>query len=315
MTPFTGVWPALVTPLTAEGEIDAPAAERLIEALIAAGAAGLYVCGGTGEGVLLGSARRRRMAEVAIGAVAGRIPVMVHIGAITTAESVALASHATAAGADAVSAVPPFYFAYPFAAVKEHYRAIAAASGVPVYLYYIPGATGGAVSVPQLLELCALEGVAGLKYTSQDLYFLSRLLAERDPGRVNVLSGPDELFLPCLSMGVEGCIGTTYNFMPRLYIDIWQTYLRGEVAQARVLQKAGSDVIAVLIRHSVLPATKALLGLLGFPVGHGVLPMPPVVGDALEALRRDLAAVGLWDLVHRPALYGPAGDPMRGTLA
>ena len=312
---YTGIWPALVTPLTAAGTINVAAAEALIENLIDTGIGGLYVCGGTGEGVLLDSKLRREMAEAAISALAGRVPVMLHVGAINTETAVDLAEHASLAGADAVSAVPPFYYGYPFAAILEHYRAIAGASDVPLYIYFIPGSTGIAISPEQLLEICAIDGIAGLKYTSRDLLFLARLLALRDPDQVNVFSGPDELFLPCLALGVEGAIGTTYNFMPRLYVDIMQSFLLGEFSTARRLQFAADDIIDVLIEYSVIPATKALLGMLGHDVGYGVPPMPPIAGEKLSRLRAGLEKAGLFGLLRRNALYGPPGDPMRGRLA
>lgn len=315
MDKFTGIWPALVTPLTADGHVDVPATEALIESLLATGIGGLYVCGGTGEGVLLSTEVRRDMAETAIAAVAGRVPVMVHVGSITTAEAVDLAEHANLAGADAISAVPPFYYSYPFPAILAHYRALTASSDVPLYVYHIPGATGATITPEQLLEICALDGVAGFKYTSQDLWFLSRIMARRDPDRVNILSGPDELFLPCLALGVEGAIGTTYNFMPRLYVDIMQSFLRGDLTTARRLQRAATDLIEALIPYGVIPATKALLAILGHDVGYGVPPMPAIEGEEARRLRHDLERVGLFGLLRRHALYGPPDDPMRGKLA
>jgi N-acetylneuraminate lyase len=265
--------------------------------------------------VLLSIAARETMAEAAIRTVNGRVPVMIHVGAINTGDAVTLARHAEAAGADAVSAVPPFYYSYSFEAIRDHYAAIAEATELPLYLYFIPGATGTAISPEQLLEICAIDGVAGFKYTSQDLYYLSRVMSLRDPARTNILSGPDELFMLCLALGAEGAIGTTYNFMPRLYVDIMESYTRGEVTVARELQRAATDVIAVLIRHGVLPSTKALLAMLGFPVGHGVPPMPALIGSATEALRQDLETCGFFELVARASLYGPKDDPMRGRLA
>lgn len=315
MTRFTGIWPALVTPLTPEGAIDAEGAESLIEALIAAGIGGLYVCGGTGEGVLLRPAQRREMAEVAIAAAAGRVPVMVHVGTTDTETAVELAQHASLAGADAVSAVPPFYYGYPFSAIKEHYRAIAEAASVPLYIYYIPGATGVAMSAEQILDICALDGVAGLKYTSEDLGVLGRLLALRDPERVTVLSGPDPLFLATCAMGVDGAIGTTYNFMPRLYIDIMGCVQAGNLEAARRLQHGAGALIDVLRRYQVLPGTKAILNTMGFRVGHCVPPMPRLSAEQTHALRQEMEAAGLAGLLRRRTLYGPDGDPMRGRLA
>ncbi len=315
MAKFGGIWPALVTPLTAEGRVDVQATEALIEALLSTGIGGLYVCGGTGEGVLLSPQVRLEMAKAAIRVVSGRVPVMVHVGAITTESAVAMAKDACAAGADALSAIPPFYYAYPFPAILQHYRAIASVADVPLYIYYIPSSTGNPMSPEQLLEVCALDGVAGFKYTSQDLFYFSRVMAMRDPEKTNVLSGPDELFLPCLSLGAEGAIGTTYNFMPRLYVDIRGSYLHGDVQTAQRLMTTASNIITCLFPHGVIPATKALLGMLGFPVGHGVPPMPVVEGQAAARLRTDVERAGLFQQVQREALYGVPGDPMRGRLA
>jgi N-acetylneuraminate lyase len=312
---YRGIWPALVTPLTREGRVNIPVTEALINDLIAAGISGLYVCGGTGEGVLLSPAVRREMAEVALGVVSGRIPVMVHIGAINTETAVELAQHASLVGADAISAVPPFYYSVPFAATLTHYRTILSAAPVPLYVYYIPSATGNPFSAEQLLELCALDGVAGFKYSSQDLYTLTRLLAMRDPDKMNVFSGPDELFLPCLALGADGAIGTTYNFMPRLYIDIMQCYLHGDYLEARRLQHIATGLIHVLLPLGAIAATKALLPFLGYQVGFGVPPLPRIEGAEAQRLHDSLVRAGLDDMLKRNALYGAPGDPIRGKLA
>ncbi|NLV74864.1 MAG: dihydrodipicolinate synthase family protein [Chloroflexi bacterium] len=315
MPHYTGIWPALVTPLTDEHQVNEAATAKLINDLIASGISGLYVCGGTGEGVILLPEVRRTMTEVALGVVAGRVPVIVHVGAVNTDQAVGLAQHASLIGADAISAVPPFYYSVPFSAVKAHYQAITDAASVPLYIYYIPGATGTPMAPEQLLELCAMDGVAGFKYTSQDLYSFTRLMAMRDPERVNVFSGPDELFLPCLALGADGAIGTTYNFMPRLYIDIYESYRVGEVEQARKLQWAATQLIHRLLPPGAIAATKVLLHWLGYEVGFCMPPLPRIEGDAAEDLRVQLEAAGLFELVQRKAKHGPAGDPMRGRLA
>jgi len=315
MDMFKGIWPALVTPLAKDGSIDAQAAERLIEALIATGIGGLYVCGGTGEGVLLQPEQRRQMAEAAVRATAGRVPVMVHVGTTDTRTAMDLARHASRIGADAVSAVPPFYYAYQFEAIKEHYRAITTAASVPVYMYYIPVATGVNMSAEEILGICSLDGMHGLKYTCENLGVLGQLMAMRDPDNVNVLSGPDPLFLACLALGVEGAIGTTYNFMPRVYVDIMGSLLAGELSTAQRLQRSAVNLIDALRNYGVLPGTKALLGSLGFPVGDCVPPMPTISGEMARQLRNDLDVAGLNGLLKRNAIYGPGQDAMRGRLA
>ncbi len=315
MVHYSGIWPALVTPLGPDGQVNVAAAEKLINDLIATGISGLYVCGGTGEGVLLAPEVRRSMAEVVLGVVSGRVPVMVHIGAINTETAVGLAQHASLVGADAISSVPPFYYSVPFSATLTHYQAILSAANIPLYVYYIPGATGNPMTPEQLLEICALDGVAGFKYTSQDLFALTRIMAMRDPDKVNILSGPDELFLPCLALGADGAVGTTYNFMPRLYIDIMGSYLHGKVEEARKLQLIATTIITKLLPLGAIAATKALLPLLGYQVGFGVPPLPRIEGKQVEVLRAQLEEAGLFRMVKRAAEYGPAGDPLCGRLA
>jgi N-acetylneuraminate lyase len=160
-----------------------------------------------------------------------------------------------------------------------------------------------------------MEGIVGIKYSSNDLAFLAKLLAMRDPEKVNVVSGPDGLFLACFALGVEGAIGTTYNFLPRLYIDIMGAAIRGELGTARRLQYAANTLIKVLWPYGGIPATKAVLTMMGFDVGYCVPPMPTIDGEVAESLRRDMEVAGLFGLLKRNALYGPPGDPMRGKLA
>ena len=105
MTSFHGVWPALLTPLTADDEIDIPALRRLLDYVLGAGVHGIYVCGSTGEGVLLSLAERMHMAEATVSHVAGDVPVMVHVGAASTRDAVALARHAHQVGVGIVGSV------------------------------------------------------------------------------------------------------------------------------------------------------------------------------------------------------------------
>src|SRR5689334_21426731 len=110
MTTLQGLWPALLTPVAEDGKPALPVLERLADLFVRLGLDGLYVTGSTGQWPLLTPDERRSVVECVIGAVAGRIPVMVHVGAVTTADAVALARHAAAAGADAVSSVTPIYY-------------------------------------------------------------------------------------------------------------------------------------------------------------------------------------------------------------
>ncbi|HHX45219.1 MAG TPA: hypothetical protein GX714_14710 [Chloroflexi bacterium] len=314
MVDFRGIWPAVVTPQDAEGRVDVDAATRLIDVLLEAGISGLYVLGGAGEGVLLPRRVRHEMADVAMAAVGGRVPVMVHVGALATDTAVELAQHANLAGADAISAVLPFYYDYPFEAILAHYRAICRESQVPVMVHHAPTTAAAIIRPEQLLEICALDGVGGVLYVSRDMQFLSHLMARRDPSAVAILSGTDELLLPSLALGVEGATGITANVLPRLFMDMVESFARGEVEAARQLQFAANRIIAAMQPYGLVPAVKATLTSLGIRAGGARLPMRAVEGEQARRLRRDLDAAGLPELVRRKALYGREGDALRGRL-
>jgi len=284
-----------MTPLTDKDRINVPVARRLVDHLIEREIGGLYVCGGTGEGVLLPRKARKKMAETVIEQADGRVPVIVHVGATATADAVALARHAERIGADGVAAVPPFYYSVGFRAIKEHYALIAGASSLPLYLYYIPGATGVNLTAEQMWELCQLPNVAGFKYTAFDMYLLEQIFA-LSQGTLNVFSGPDQLFAPMLTVGVDGAIGTTYNLLPRHFVRIYQAHQRGDVPEARRLQSQANRVIDTFVRHGGLPAAKEMMRMIGFDCGHCRRPLGRLTEDEVAALRADLDKTDFWAL-------------------
>ncbi len=295
MTRFAGVWPALVTPLTPDDQINVAATRRLVEHLLKTGIGGLYVGGSTGEGVLLPTATRQRLAEVVIEQVNHRVPVMVHVGAAATADAVTLAAHAAASGADAVSAVPPFYFQVGFRGIKEHYQRIADASPLPLYLYYIPSATGVNLTAAQMAELCQISHVRGFKYTAYDLHLLEQIMALTG-GKMNVFSGPDQLFLPFLALGVDGAIGTTYNVLASHYVRLYGAFQQGDMATARRLQSQANRVIDVFVGYGGLPAVKEMMRFIGLDCGDCRRPLRKLDEGEVAALRAALQEAHFWEL-------------------
>lgn len=293
MKPVEGVYPALVTPLTNSGSLNEAALEKLVEFHVAAGVDGFYIGGTSGEGLLLDVATRRRLAEVVVKHARGRLKIIVHVAACATDDAVALARSAEKAGADAVSAVPPIFFQTGFDGVCEYYRRIGMATGLPLFVYYIPALSGMAFSLPELGRLFALPNVGGLKFSDYNLYLL-HILRERYPEKI-VFSGNDELFLPALAMGAHGAIGLTLNFMPRLYVALYRAWRAGNLAEAQRLQFQANRVIEVVLRYGQIAATKVIMGLLGVDCGPTRGPIPAIAGEAAERLRQDLASVRFFD--------------------
>src|SRR5690606_2379102 len=143
---FSGLWPAMFTPVAIDGAPAYDQLEKLTDLLVAQGLDGLYLLGSTGQGVLFTEEQRMKVTEVVMGVVAGRVPVMVQVGSLTTAEAIRLAQSAEKAGADAISSVGPIYFSGSAQMALEHYDSIAKATDLPFFPYQlgnnsIPGDT------------------------------------------------------------------------------------------------------------------------------------------------------------------------------
>jgi N-acetylneuraminate lyase len=297
---LTGIMTALVTPYDAEGRVNLPVVRELVEFLLSQGVQGFYVCGGTGEGLLLTEEERRQMAETVVQQVRGRVPVVVHVGAITTDEACRLAAHAQEAGADAISSIPPLaYFGVGFEGIQRYYAAIAAACDLPLYVYNIPGATGVNVSPALFRELClAIPTLAGMKFTSYNFFEMQQIIQMEIPGRrLNVVSGPDEMMIAAQAMGADGAIGTFYNLVPRLFVDAYDAFHAGDVRRAMELQARANRLITVYFQvGGGMSAFKAAMKLIGFDCGAGRPPLPPISPEQEERLRAELVAAGFWDV-------------------
>ncbi|HIC89346.1 MAG TPA: hypothetical protein EYP04_08085 [Anaerolineae bacterium] len=135
-----------------------------------------------------------------------------------------------------------------------------------------------------------------MKYTSHDLYTLSRILAISGD-RLNIISGPDELFVPCQVIGAQGAIGTTYNFMPRPYLEAYRALQSGDIAQARMWQARANRVLEIIFRFSVLSATKEVMRMLDLDCGEPRRPLRPLTPTERADLKARLVEAGLFDLV------------------
>ena len=296
---LSGIIPPLLTPFSAEGEVDTGVLCELVDFLLDHGVDGFYVCGTTGEGMLLTEAERCLVVETTVKQVRDRVPVVAHVGAIATATAVRLAEHAREAGAYAVASVPPFYVPVTPRGIEEHYRRLAQAAGIPLYIYFIPGATNVHVSPHLIARLHRDKLISGIKYTSYDQLGFREIIELCNP-ELNILSGPDEMLLPFLVMGAHGGIGTTYNCMPQLYIQLYAAWQAGDMATARELQYQVNRVILILRDHGVIPALKSTMRLIGIDPGNPRAPLLPLSPEKEAELEQDLTAIGFFDS-RRPA--------------
>lgn len=285
---FGGVLPAVVTPFDAAGRFRRDSFERLLARLYAAGVDGVYVCGSTGEGMLQPAAQRREVAEAAVDLSPPGAQVIVHVGAPSTAEAAALARHAGRAGASAVSSLPPSG-GFSFAEIRGYYARLAEEAGVPLFLYYYPEIASSLMGLDQLLELCALPGVGGIKLTDFDLY---RLWALRRDG-VTVFNGRDEVLVAGLLMGANGGIGTFYNLLPHDVVRLHSLATAGDWAGAKAVQDRLDTLVRLVSAFPLFPAVKRMLEWSGIDCGGCLPPRAALTPEESARLRAEIERAGL----------------------
>jgi N-acetylneuraminate lyase len=226
---YRGLWPAMLTPLDLAGEPALGETEKLVELFVQQKLDGIYLLGSTGQGPLLSVPPRQAIAECVVRTAAGRIPVMVHVGAVSTDDSVTLARHASRIGADAISSVGPIYYRTGADAVFEHFRRIGDAGGLPFFVYHLSVVNtlslGGREYVDRLL---GLPNIAGMKFTERDLYQLGLICAYAGD-QLHVFSGADEVLCQAAMSGACGAIGTFYNVWGSACRTARQAFVDGSV--------------------------------------------------------------------------------------
>ena len=248
---FKGVIPAVLSVFDPQEELDEKGTRELMGFLSSFDIGGLYLTGSTGEAFLMNSEERKRQVEIVMDEVGDRLPVVVHVGAMSTRASVELARHAEAVGAAGISSVPPFYFKFNEEQIFGYYRDLAEATSLPLIVYNIPLA--GMMTVSMIERLAALPNVKGVKYTGTALYEVTQI---RDAcgADFQIYGGCDELGSSNIVLGVDGIIGSFYNCIPDLYLRIWRAVRDSDVETASRLQRKALHVIMLGIRSGSMMA-------------------------------------------------------------
>ena len=259
-----GVIPALVTCFDENGNYDESRQRKVTSYLIDRGVSGLYLTGSTGEGFMMTPEERKKVVEDVIDENKGRLPIIVHVGAISTKHSVDLAKHAEKAGADAVSSVPPIYWKFSEDQIFNYYRDIAGAVNIPMVVYNI--ALAGVVGFNFIKSLATIEGVQGIKYTPSTKFEILRIKEEIGKDFV-VYSGTDEMAIAGLAFGADGLIGSFYNMIPEPFMDIYRAVHAGDLTTAREKQRIANAIIMFTLDRGFQLGIKAGMRWMGVDAG------------------------------------------------
>jgi N-acetylneuraminate lyase len=295
---LSGIYPAFLTPLDRNLRLVPSTAEKLLHHLMDTGVDGTYIAGSTGEGLKLSLEQRRLLTETIARVLPDGKKLIVHVGTPSVSDALALADHAARNGAHAISSLPP---AGDAVSVRVYYEELAKHSSLPLILYYFPKAAPTAFQNSQeLIDICELPNVIGVKFTDFNVYLLQQL-AKR--GNL-VFNGYDEALAAGLLMGAKGGIGSTYNVMPQVYLEIYRAACRGDWETARQWQFRANSVLDILLRYPFFPAVRAVMAHRGFDCG------PLLSGEDfpsntqrfafLQDFERNMP-VEVADLIHWPA--------------
>ena len=295
---FEGLIPAMVTPFDEYGEVDLDATEAVVDRFVNAGVNGVSILGSTGEFSHLTLPERRRFAEEAAGIVAGRVPLVVGVGATGTREAIELSRHAEETGADGVLVVSPFYWKVGEEALFRHFAAVAESVGIPTLVYNLPLLTGIDLS-PTLVRRLAEEcpNATGIKDTVTEYSHTVKVLREVRAARPEfaVLQGFEDLILPSVLAGADGSICALANVAPELFVDLVKSARDGDLNHAAELHRRVLALMS-LVAHSDPPisAVKLAMKMLGVPISPAVRgPALPVPQDAYPKVEAVLREAGL----------------------
>lgn len=288
-TGLRGCGTALVTPFTRDGAVDEPALRRFVQWQLAEGVHFVVPCGSTGEAATLSVAEHRRVVEIVVEEVAGRVPVVAGAGSNDTQKAIALSREMRDAGATHLLHVSPAYSKPPQRGIEAHFRAVAEAIDLPIVLYNVPGRTASNVDAETTLRLAAVPNIVAVKEASGNLAQIEAILRDRPDGFA-VLSGDDALTLGIVAAGGDGVVSVTSNVTPRLVAELCERCRAGDFVGARVLQaRLAPWTQAAFVESNPIPA-KAALAMMGRMENVLRLPLVPLADAHRDLVRSALAS-------------------------
>ena len=289
-TPFGRVLTAMVTPFTADGELDIDGAQRLAAHLVDSGNDGLIVNGTTGESPTTSDVEKARLVRAVVEAVGDRAHVVAGAGTNDTRHSLELARAAEQAGAHGLLAVTPYYNKPPQEGLYRHFKAIADATDLPVMLYDIPGRSGVPINTETIVRLADHPRIVANKDAKGDLGRASWALARSG---LAWYSGDDMLNLPLLSVGAVGFVSVVGHVVAPELRALLEAHLSGDVSKPTEIHQTLLPVFTGMFRTQGVITTKAALNLQGLPAGPLRMPLVELSPEETEQLKRDLSAGGV----------------------
>lgn len=288
-----GIIPAVVSPVDDEGNIREEPYRGLLNYLIDNGVHGLFINGSQGEFYALTAEEKQKVLEIAIDETKNRVPVYAGVGAVTTREAVRLARMAEKAGASALSVITPYFIKPNEDELYEYYQEIANSVSIPILLYANPSRTNIPLSTKLVCRLAEIENIVGIKDSSGDLTQTAEYIRLLSQNGFQVLAGRDTLILGTLVYGGTGAIAATANVVPRLVVDIYESFKRDDLASALNAQYRLAPLRIAFDLGTFPVVIKEAVRLIGFDLGPAIKPVKGIKQEKREELKKILVDLDL----------------------
>jgi 4-hydroxy-tetrahydrodipicolinate synthase len=292
MKKIQGAITAIVTPMR-DNKVDEQGLTDLINFQIDNGIHGLVPCGTTGESATLGFDEHKRVIELTVQVVDGRVPVIAGTGANNTLEAIELTESAKASGADAVLSVVPYYNKPSQEGLYRHFKTIVDAVDIPMVLYNVPSRTVTNMKPATVARLAELPNIIAIKEASGSLNQIAEVI-RLCPDDFTLLSGDDFTCMPTTLIGGKGVISVTSNVEPRGMADLMEAALAGDLARANEIHYRLFGLMGTMFCYpSPAPAKKALQLMGKISTAEVRLPMTEMDEASIARLTAEMKTVGL----------------------
>ncbi len=291
-----GTTVAMVTPFTKEDGVDEAGMRANINYLIDNGVSGLLAAGTTGESATITHDEQRKMIDILVDEVNGKVNAIAGAGSNSSKEALGLVQYAENAGADAALVITPYYNKPQQHGLYMHYKMLEESTNIPIIVYNVPSRTGTDIDVETIVEVAKLDKIVAIKEANPDMDKTSatiKRLQDQDVQNFMVISGNDNLTLPMISMGAKGVISVVANVDPARMSQMVNAALEGDFARASRLHYELYDLMKVLFIESNPVPTKDSLNMIGRPAGHVRMPLAPMKDDSTSKLKKVLKDMDL----------------------
>lgn len=294
---FKGVYPASLTPFNKDGSVNYEMIPEMVEFHLKNKVTGFYVCGNTGQGLVLTIEERKKIIKTYVEVVKERAKVIAHIGDNSTNVCCELAKYSENIGAGAIASLPPIVYSEGFESTYQHYKAICQSTSLPLFIYNIPQMVEGNITPDNFLRLFKLKNIVGMKFTSYNLYEMRNII-EATKGKLLVLSGTDQIALPALMMGAKGNIGSTQNIFSRAFVKMYRKFQEGDIVTCQRIQYKINEIIKILLKCRK-DSLKVAIKMAGFDCGKNRLPKLDLSQEEEKNLRKELKKTGFYRLLKK----------------